>query len=213
MGKAARNSKSCCSHNLAHLYRHPRLRIPGVQGVHVSQDQFLGAVAAEGGLVLAADDGKGVEDVGRVIPGEAVEVEVEGVEAGAEVAAFLFVPGKGRSVVAEVAGEGGHVVGGVGEAEDVVPDEVAGGGGAEGAVVVGGGDDGELFDDVPSHIRRLNLLTGHVIEREAIQICQYTCRVPGTRGLCVRKQKWQLVPAGDLRDSSGLSWCGHWLVL
>ena len=75
--------------------------------------------------------------------GEAVEVEVEGVEAGAQVAAFFFVPDEGRAVVAEVAGEGGHVVGGVGEAEDVVADEVAGGGAAEGAVVVGGSDDRE----------------------------------------------------------------------
>ena len=52
---------------------------------------------------------------------------------------------KGGAVVAEVAGEGGHVVGGVGEAKDVVANEAAGGGVAEGAVVVGGGDDGELF--------------------------------------------------------------------
>ena len=39
-------------------------------------------------------------------------MEVEGVEAGAQVAALFFVPGEGRAVVAEVAGEGGHVVGG-----------------------------------------------------------------------------------------------------
>ena len=97
---------------------------------------------------MAADDGEGVEDVGGVLAGEAVEVEVEGIEAGAQVAAFFFVPDEGRAVVAEVAGEGGHVVGGVGEAEDVVADEVAGGGGAEGAVVASGRDDGELLDDV-----------------------------------------------------------------
>ena len=93
---------------------------------------------AEGGFVVAADDGEGVEDVGGVVAGEAVEVEVEGVEAGAQVAALFIVPDEGRAVVAEVAGEGGHVVGGVGEAEDVVANEVAGGGVAEGAVVVGG---------------------------------------------------------------------------
>ena len=71
---------------------------------------------------MAADDGEGVEDVGGVIAGKAVEVEVEGVEAGAQVAALFFVPDEGRAVAAEVAGEGGHVVGGVGEAEDVVAD-------------------------------------------------------------------------------------------
>ena len=71
-------------------------------------------------------------------------MEVEGVEAGAQVAALFFVPDEGRAVVAEVAGEGGDVVGSVGEAEDVVADEAAGGGVAEVAVVVGGGDDREV---------------------------------------------------------------------
>ena len=104
---------------------------------------------AEGGFVVAADDGEGVEDVGGVCAGEAVEVEVEGVEAGAQVAALFFVPDEGRAVVAEVAGEGGDVVGGVGEAEDVVADEGAGGCGAEFVVVVAGGNDWELLDDVP----------------------------------------------------------------
>ena len=90
---------------------------------------------AELGLVLALDDGEGVQDVGGVFAGEAVEVEVEGVQAGAEVAAVFFVPGEGWAVVAEVAGEGGHVVRGVGEAQDVVADEVGGGVVAEAAVI------------------------------------------------------------------------------
>ena len=88
----------------------------------VGEDHVFGAVVAEGGFVVAADDGEGVEDVGGVFAGEAVELEVEGVEAGAQVAALFIVPDEGRAVVAEVAGEGGHVVGGVGEAEDVVAD-------------------------------------------------------------------------------------------
>ena len=49
-------------------------------------------------------------------------MEVEGVEAGPQVPALLFVPGERRARVAEVAGERGHVVGGVGEPEDVVAD-------------------------------------------------------------------------------------------
>ena len=125
---------------------HVGVRVAGGEGVVVGEDHGFSAVVAEGGFVVAADDGEGVEDVGGVVFGEAVEVEVEGVEAGAQVAAFFFVPDEGRAVVAEVAGEEGHVVGGVGEAEDVVADEGAGGGGAEGAVVVGEGDDGELLD-------------------------------------------------------------------
>ena len=102
------------------------IRVAGGEGVVVGEDHGFGAVVAEGGFVVAADNGEGVEDVGGVCAGEAVEVEVEGVEAGAQVAALFFVPDEGRAVVAEVEGEGGHVVGGVGEAQDVVADKGAG---------------------------------------------------------------------------------------
>ncbi len=61
--------------------------VAGGEGVVIGEDHVFGAVVAEGGLVVAADDGEGVEDVGGVCAGEAVEVEVEGVEAGAQVAA------------------------------------------------------------------------------------------------------------------------------
>ena len=144
---------------LVGLYCHYCLGVAGLEGVHVGADEVVGAVFAEGGLVLALDDGEGAEDVGGVIAVDAGEVEVAGVEAGAEVAALLFMPDEGRAGVAQVAGERRHVVGGVGEFEDVVADEFAGGGLAELAVVGGGGDDGELFDDVPIDICTLNLLS------------------------------------------------------
>ena len=123
---------------------------------------------------MAADDREGVEDVGGVVAGEAVEVEVEGVEAGAQVAALFFVPDEGRAVVAEVAGEGGHVVGSVGEAEDVIADESAGGGVAERAVVVGRGDDRELFDDVPVHVSALSLLPRNEVQAMRSQVGNQT---------------------------------------
>ena len=66
-------------------------------------DHGFGAVVAEGGFVVA-DDGEGVGDAGGVCAGEAVEVEVEGVEAGAQVAGFLVALDDRRAVVAEVAG-------------------------------------------------------------------------------------------------------------
>ena len=50
---------------------------------------------------MAADDGECVEDVGGVLAGEDVEVEVEGVEAGAQVAGFLVALDDRRAVVAE----------------------------------------------------------------------------------------------------------------
>ena len=49
--------------------------------------------------------GKRAEDVIGVVAAEAVEVEVERVEPGAQVAALLFVPDERRAVVAEIAGE------------------------------------------------------------------------------------------------------------
>ena len=52
----------------------------------------------QGGLVVVADDGEGVEDVGGVGACEAVEVEVEGVEAGAQVKALLFFDAEGFKV-------------------------------------------------------------------------------------------------------------------
>ena len=84
----------------SNLHRHPRLRVPRRQGVHIGQHHVPRAVAAELLLVLAADDGEGVEHVASVVTRQAVEVEVEGVEAGAQVAAVVVVPREGRAVVA-----------------------------------------------------------------------------------------------------------------
>ena len=69
----------------------------------VGEDRGFGAVVDEGGFVVA-DDGEGVEGVGGVLAGEDVEVEVEGVEVGAQVAGFLVALDDRRAVVAEVAG-------------------------------------------------------------------------------------------------------------
>lgn len=83
---------------------------------------MLGEVVAELFAFVLLEDGELVEDVVGVVPGEAVEVEEEGVEAGSELSALGRVPDEGGAVVAEVAGEGSEVVGGVGESQDVVSD-------------------------------------------------------------------------------------------
>ena len=70
----------------------------------VGEERGCGAVVGEGGFVVATDDGEGVEDVGGVLAGEEVEVEVEGVGAGAQVAGFLVASDGRRAVAAEVAG-------------------------------------------------------------------------------------------------------------
>ena len=135
---------------------------------------------------MAADDGEGIEDVGGVGTGEVVEVKVEGVEAGAQVTALLFVPAEGRAVVAEVASEARHVVGGVGEAQDVVTDERAGGLVAEQTVVVDGRDDGELLHRIPGQVSALNFLAGNVVERNAVQVCQPTGCASAFKVICGR---------------------------
>ena len=43
--------------------------VAGGEGVEVGEDHGFGAVVAEGGFVVAADDGEGVEDVGGVCRG------------------------------------------------------------------------------------------------------------------------------------------------
>ena len=78
--------------------------------------------------------------------------------------AVVFVPGERGAVVSEIAGERGHIVGGVGEAEHVVSDEFAGGGVSEPAVVGVGRDYGELFDDEQVQGLALQLLPGHEVE-------------------------------------------------
>ena len=65
-------------------------------GVVDLQDDALGAVFAMRGLVLALDDGEGVHDVGRVVAGDAVEVEVGRVQFATHEEAALFVPAVGR---------------------------------------------------------------------------------------------------------------------
>ena len=156
---------------LGWLQRHSEVCVSGGEGVHVGEDELLGAVAAvELGLVFALDDGEGVDDVGGVGAVEAVEVEVERVEAGAEVAAGFLVPGEGRAAVAKVAGEGLHVVGGVGEAQYVIPHQIGGGDFAEAAVVGVGGDDGELFDDVPVQVRALGFLPCDEVEAKDAEV-------------------------------------------
>ena len=82
------------------------------------QDDPLGAVFAVLLDVLALDDGEGLHDVVHVVAGDAIEMEVGGVELAAQQEAARLVPAERRAVVAAVAGKGLQVPGGVGEFED-----------------------------------------------------------------------------------------------
>ena len=73
------------------------------EGVVDFEDGALGAVVAVGGEVFAFDDGEGVEDVGGVVAGDAVEVEEGGVEFAAEQEPPRLVPAERRPGVPAVA--------------------------------------------------------------------------------------------------------------
>ena len=195
------------------LHRHVRICIASGEGVVVGEDHVFGAVVAEGGSVVAADDGEGVEDVGGIGAGEAVEVKVEGVEAGAQVAALLLVPDEGRAVVAEVAGEGRHVVGAVGEAQDVVAHERAGRRVVELAVVVGGRDDLELLYCVPGQVSALNFLASDVVERHAVKVGQQVGCAFSIEAIFAWQKNWQSVAHSQRGERWRQSWCGRLLTL
>ena len=147
------------------LHRHHRLGIPVGEGVHVRQHEVPGAVGAERRLVLPPDDGEGAQDVVRVVVVEAVEVEIERVKAGAQVAALLIVPGERRPVVPQVTGELGRVR----QPQHVVADEIARRRVAKPPFVVVGRDDRELLNDVPTDMCTLHFLPHNVIESETVE--------------------------------------------
>ena len=68
----------------------------GGEGVEVGEGEVAGAVGVVGLLFVAFDDGEGGVDVADgVAVGDAVEVEEEGVELGAEAEAASSFQGKG----------------------------------------------------------------------------------------------------------------------
>ena len=81
-----------------------------------------------GGGFLTLDNGKSGIDVADVLAvSDAVEMEEQGIEFGAEVETAILVPLEGWAFIAEVAGKGSHVVGGVGEFKDSIADNFGGG--------------------------------------------------------------------------------------
>ena len=92
------------------------------QCIHVCQDQVPRAVSTKLGLIFPLYDWECAQHVFCVIPGQSVEMEIEGVEAGAQMAALLIIPDERRAITAKVAGEWDHIVCGIGEPKHVVRD-------------------------------------------------------------------------------------------
>src|SRR5690606_16180935 len=103
--------------------------VPGLKhkaggAVFAVEAQFLLLEDAEGfGGVVGALHLGGVEDVAQLVAAQAIGAGVEGVELGAQPRAAVLVPGKGRPVMAQVAGEGRHRVRGVGKLQHPGPEE------------------------------------------------------------------------------------------
>ncbi|MFO1371027.1 MAG: hypothetical protein U1F42_01070 [Candidatus Competibacteraceae bacterium] len=99
--------------------------------------------------------------------------------------AVVFVPDERLALIAYV-GEGSHIHGGIGEAEDLRADEVGDGLVADGRLESVRRDDGNLLDDVEIQMLPLHLLAGDEIENERIQIGQQQRGKTAVGGFAVR---------------------------
>ncbi len=72
----------------ARLHGDDRLHVAGGGGVHLGEDEAMGAVPAELGFILSLDYAEGAEDVAGVGPRRAIETKVE--YCGATVAGTLL---------------------------------------------------------------------------------------------------------------------------
>ncbi len=61
----------------ARLHRDDRLHVAGGEGVHVGDDEAMGAATAGLGFILSLDYAEGVEDVAGVGPRRGIETKVE----------------------------------------------------------------------------------------------------------------------------------------
>ena len=59
----------------ARLHRDDRLHVAGGGGVHLGEDEAMGAATAELGFILSLDYAEGVEDVAGVGPRRAIETK------------------------------------------------------------------------------------------------------------------------------------------
>ncbi len=99
-------------------------------------------------FVVFANDGEGVEDVSGIVAGKAVEVEEQGIEPRQTMTAVVLVPREGCAVIAQVAGEGREVMGGVGKVQHFAAHVVVDVSFAQRLLELLLADQRKLFDDV-----------------------------------------------------------------
>ena len=150
----------------------------GGEGVEVGEAKVAGAIAAVGRRLPSIKKGEGGVDVADIVPvGDAVQVEVHRVELRAEAKAAFLLPSEGGSYVsglvhvAEVSGEGGHVVGGVGQFQHRLAHDVSRRLRPEpDGLVALGRHNGKLLDDEQVQRLSVHLLPGHEVENGRVQV-------------------------------------------
>ncbi len=166
-----------------------RVRVAGGEGVHIGEAKVARAVAPAIGLrLLPLDDGEGGIDVAHIVAvGDAIQMKEQGIQFGAQLQAALLVPDErrfDRSVradMAHVAGEGCHVMRGVGQLQHGVPDDLPGAFRAEAHRLEPlRRHHRELFQDEPVEMLALNFLTRDKIEGYGIECGEQQRPVPYT---------------------------------
>ena len=166
------------------------------QCIHVGQDQIPSAVSTKLGLVFPLHDWERAQHVISVIAPEAVKVEIQSVEAGAQVSALLLIPSERRAIVPQVSSEGRHIIGSVSESEHMVTDEVAGRRIAELPSVVSGWNHRELLYYEPIEVLPLYLLSGCEVQGKRVETSRQKPQVllVGDNIICVGHQGRQGIP-------------------
>lgn len=145
----------------------------GDEGVIGGEDEAAGAVFAVAAEFVVLEDAEGfggivrahhvpgVEHIAELVTAEAIGEGIPGIELGAELGAVGFIPGEGRAVMAEIAGEGGHGVAGVGEFQHARDDE-----GERGFVVGARGENRLLVENTKRIVYTANLQSSYKITNQ-----------------------------------------------
>jgi hypothetical protein len=141
------------------------IRVASVERALVPEDQFAREIdAVKSFAILALDDRKSRENIADIVfVGDAIKNEVEGIEPCAQLASLLLILNKRRLHgaifvdVAHVAGKSSHVVGGIGETQSMILDDIGGCALAEAVAVIASCENWQLFHDEPIQMLALNL--------------------------------------------------------
>src|SRR5262249_25124302 len=157
--------------------RHDRAHIARRDGVHIGKNQVLRQIAPELCLVLALHDRKSVENVGRVLFPDAVEMKIDGVEPCPAMPTVILVPFEWRTIVPHIARERCNVIRGIGKVQDFPKNDVPGLYSLEPAHVRDFWKDGQLFNDEKVKMLSVDLLAREIVVCKRVQVGDQKGRV------------------------------------